>query len=354
MSYVGNERWIVSPSETVVDEQVFTSSGTWNKPTNGIMTYIYAIGGGAGGGSGGRGVGESGGGGGAGGGVDLQIFATPVLESTLTVTIGAAGTGGAAKTANAWGINGTNGGNSHIALADGTGTKITMGYGGRAGLGGGDAYAGAGSTFHRGLFGGYNPRDSTIDDPTPGAGGRGEDTGNGAYAGYPGIGPGGGGGGTGYYDSSYRGVPGGAGASFFNGIGSPTSTRILGYTSLPGTLRAGWKGRWDSYWSAWSTGYFVDGDYNYQYQPLSGGGANGGSSDGGSGGNGVDSTYGGAGGGGGVGGGTGVAGGTGGNGGFPGGGGGAGGAQQSGDADSGAGGNGAAGKVWIWTVRYTL
>ncbi len=352
MSYVGNERWIVSPSETVVDEQVFTSNGTWNKPTNGIITFIYAIGGGGGGGSGGRGSGESGGGGGAGGGVDLQIFATPALESTLAVTIGAAGTGGAARTSDTFGENGSNGGQTYIELADGT--KIVWGYGGRSGLGGGDAYAGAGSPFHKGLFGRYNPRDSSIDDPTPGAGGRGEDTGNGAYAGYLGIGPGGGGGGSGSYDSSYRGAPGGAGASLFNGIGSPTSTRTLSYTNLNGTLRGGWKGRWDSYWSAWSTGYFADGTYNYRYQPLSGGGGNGGSSDGGNGSNGSDYTYGGSGGGGGVGGSTGVAGGTGGNGGAPGGGGGAGGAQQSGDANSGAGGNGAAGKVWIWTVRYTL
>ena len=353
MSYVGNEKWIVSPSQTAIDEQIFTSSGTWNKPTNGIITYIYAIGGGGGGGSGGRGSGESGGGGGAGGGVDLQMFATPVLDNTLTITVGASGAGGAAKTANGAGVQGNNGGSSHVALVDGT--KIVWGYGGRGGVYGGDSYGGAGSTINSGLFSEINPQNSTIDDPSRGAGGRGEDTGNGAYAGYPGIGPGGGGGGSGYYDSSYRGAAGGRGSFVFNGVGSPTSRQIVnGHSYMRGTLRAGWKGRWDSYWSMWSSGYFTDGTSGYNYQPIGGGGGNGGSSDGGNGNNGTDRTYGGDGGGGGVGGSSGVAGGTGGNGGFPGGGGGAGGAQQSGDADTGAGGTGGAGKVWIWTVRYTL
>ena len=38
-----------------VDEQIFTSNGTWTKPAGAIITYMYCIGGGAGGASGGRG-----------------------------------------------------------------------------------------------------------------------------------------------------------------------------------------------------------------------------------------------------------------------------------------------------------
>ena len=353
MSYLGNEKWIVSPSQTVIDEQIFTSSGTWNKPTNGIITYIYAIGGGGGGASGGRGSGRSGGGGGAGGGVDLQMFATPALENTLTITVGSGGNGGAAKTANSRGASGSNGGSSHVALAGGQ--KIVWGYGGRGGVYGGDHYGGAGSSIQSGLFSEINTRDSSIDDLSRGAGGRGEDTGNGAYAGYFGIGPGGGGGGSGSYDSTYRGAAGGRGSVVFNGVGSPTGRQIVNaHASMSGSLRAGWKGRWDSYWSMWSSGYFTDGTSGYQYQAIGGGGGNGGASDGGNGSNGTDRTYGGDGGGGGVGGSSGVAGGTGGNGAFPGGGGGGGGAQQLDDANTGAGGTGSAGKVWIWTVRYTL
>ena len=97
-----------------VDEQIFTTSGTWTKPAGALMTYVYCVGGGGGGGSGGRGSGEAGGGGGAGGGVDLQMFMSSALQATASITIGDGGTGGAAKSSNTWGADGTAGGPSYM------------------------------------------------------------------------------------------------------------------------------------------------------------------------------------------------------------------------------------------------
>jgi len=338
-------------ASVAVDEQVFTSNGTWTKPEGAIMTYIYCVGGGGGGGSGGRGSGEAGGGGGAGGGVDLQMFISAALEGTMSVVVGSGGSGGAAKGIDTWGSNGTAGGSSTVTNDS---SVICRGIGGKSGGGGGDSFANGGSVMHRGYFASYNTSSYSpwINDATPGAGGIGDDD-EYARSGMPGIAGGGGGGGTATYNSSYRGNPGGKGAAFFNGIGSLASVPTYSMSSANNMRGIGWRGTYDSNYTIWSgTNYFWDEDNRWLYELISGGGGDGGSSDGGNGSNGADHTFGGDGGGSGVGGSSGVAGGNGGNGGAPAGGGGGGGAQQSGDANSGAGGSGGAGKVWIWTVRF--
>ena len=355
-SFTGNNTFVgattLNPNLSV-DEQIFTTNGTWTKPSGALMTYVYCVGGGGGGGSGGRGASEAGGGGGAGGGVDLQMFMSSALQATASIVIGAGGTGGVARSSDNFGADGGNGGAS--SMTDNS-IVIARGQGGRGGNGGGDNYASPGSPFHRGLFASFNSTayNSHFSDTTPGAGGLGDDDDK-ARSGVPGVGPGGGGGGTGYYHSTYRGNPGGRGSALFAGIGSFAELPGLSLASVGGALRVqGWRGTYNHNYTIWgANSFFWDQDGRYTYQLITGGGGQGGSSDGGNGSNGSDRTFGGAGGGSGVGGSSGVAGGTGGNGGAPGGGGGGGGAQQSGDANSGAGGNGGAGKVWVWTVRFT-
>jgi|11BtaG_2_1085332.scaffolds.fasta_scaffold02474_6 hypothetical protein len=73
-------------------QQVFTSSGTYTKPSGIKLIKVYVTGGG-GGGAGGDGGTNSGGGGGA-GGTAIEIIDVSSLSSTVAVTIGAAGSGG--------------------------------------------------------------------------------------------------------------------------------------------------------------------------------------------------------------------------------------------------------------------
>ena len=117
--------------------QVFTSSGTWTKPSGIILVKVYVIGGG-GGGAGGNSGPQYGNGGGAGGGAMEVIDVSSV--SSVTVTIGALGAGGTAGAGSDGGTSsfgsycsatGGKGGvfNSHNTLTDGgagTGGNINI------------------------------------------------------------------------------------------------------------------------------------------------------------------------------------------------------------------------------------
>lgn len=125
--------------------QVFTTSGTWTKPSgNPQNTDVICIGGGGGGGSGpvvASGTGASGGGGGGGGSTVEMLFPTSALTSTVTVTIATAASGGASVTSTGAGHGGTGGGNSAF------GSYLTAygGGGGGAGSSGASSQGGAGA-----------------------------------------------------------------------------------------------------------------------------------------------------------------------------------------------------------------
>jgi len=81
---------------------VFTSSGTYTKPSDLDYCYVLMVGGGSGGGAGRRGAASSNraSGYGCNSGIILAKFNNSELSATETVTIGAGGAGGAAQTTN--------------------------------------------------------------------------------------------------------------------------------------------------------------------------------------------------------------------------------------------------------------
>jgi hypothetical protein len=153
----------------VVQQQVFTSSGTWTKPTNLLFATVEVQGGGGGSPSG---SGNYIGGGGAGGGYGRKIFAEADLAATEAVTVGAAAAGGSTNANGATGgtssfgahISATGGQGGYrtsateaaggVASFTGVGVSIPGGRGGRAmyettaqqgGNAGGDSYFGKGA-----------------------------------------------------------------------------------------------------------------------------------------------------------------------------------------------------------------
>jgi len=283
---------------TDINEQVFTSSGTWTKPAGALITYIYCVGGGGGGGAGGVGATyDSGGAGGAGGGCDLQMYISASLSNTLTVTVGAGSNGGAATSAgNARGNDPGAGGISKVV--DGTNDLVCHGDGGYGGHGGGAYYAAAGAVPDRGLFAG-SVADQSYGSGIPGSGGWGND-GSVGQSGNPGWGPGGGGGGTEYSGSGTNTFPGqgGKGSVYFNGI-KPSGTtyahgggqQIAGFqqasNSFAGSAAANW-----SYFAPTShtRQKYGNNTNRYYYQTNMGGGglAGAGATMGAAGGNGID------------------------------------------------------------------
>lgn len=147
----GASAWTSLGSSGVpADLQEFTSSGTYTKPSGTSFVLVEVWGAGGGGGSGRRGAASthrSGGGGGGGGAYNYKVFKASEVGSTVTVTIGAGGTGGAAVTTNDTDGNaGADGGNTTFgSLLTGYG-----GNGGNAGSSGTGLGGGGGGTISRG------------------------------------------------------------------------------------------------------------------------------------------------------------------------------------------------------------
>ncbi len=100
----GDKTW-ATPGAAAPVVDTFNSSGTWTKPSTGTMARIQVWSGGGGGARGATGEAVAYGGGG-GGYVELQVPLS-TLGATVTVTVGAGGTGRTGSTG-----NGTAGGNS--------------------------------------------------------------------------------------------------------------------------------------------------------------------------------------------------------------------------------------------------
>ena len=137
----GNATWTTTHSSSlVINQQVFTTSGTYT-PTPG-MQYVFIEclgGGGAGGGAAVTGVGERAVGGGAGGGSYGQgVYSAAQIGASQTVTIGA---GGAPVL----------GGAGNAGAGSSVGSLITTG----GGVGGAEVFGAAADMFANGSQGGF-------------------------------------------------------------------------------------------------------------------------------------------------------------------------------------------------------
>jgi hypothetical protein len=146
----------------VIKKQVFAASGTYTPSANMLHCIIECVGGGGGGGGSAGTSGSIYGGGGGGSGAYSRLLATAAtIGASQTVTIGAAGTGGATG-AN----NGTAGGDTSVGTLcigkggafGGGGSSASSGIGGLGGVAGtGDIAAAGNSAFNGVATGTLNP-----------------------------------------------------------------------------------------------------------------------------------------------------------------------------------------------------
>jgi hypothetical protein len=189
-------------------KQLFTASGTFTAPAGVIKVYLTMTGSGGGGGGGKNASAYEGGGGGGGGESVVKYPYTVVPTSAYTVTVGDAGTGGAAVT------DGIAGGS---VVFD----TLTMKGGGKGLKSGGAGGTGATSTLNGG-----SPTTGGIGTFAGGNGGTGNNP-NGGGGGGSMLGLGGAGGGTGAVGAVGTGCGSGGGGGGYNAAGGNGSKGVV-------------------------------------------------------------------------------------------------------------------------------